>query len=253
MACGSRPVERIPEPGAFPTVGINPAAGLLRTAASVLNPPLPTAGWQIAPADQGGTGSSQIQDKSNPIPAFPLKEGEGARQKHRELRLLLHLPHMTPVIIECSAKLQAVCRAAGWGDWSRCAVRMTAKGSVTPWMACGSRPVKGSPERGAFPTVGIHQWPGVKGAGPFAPLPPPPTAGWQIATADGAEPDQANPKPPIDDRSPRRRGPRHLSGRMSGLAPTERQTGCHSAPHFNHSSSPATAHPVATWPLRRAD
>ena len=96
----------------------------------------------------------------------------------------------------------AVCRAAGWGDWSRCAVRMTAKGSVTPWMACGSRPVKGSPERGAFPTVGIHQWPGVKGAGPFAPLPPPPTAGWQIAAADGAEPDQANPKSPIDDRPP---------------------------------------------------
>ena len=79
---------------------------------------------------------------------------------------------------------------------------MTAKGSVTPWMACGSRPVKGSPERGAVPTVGIHQRPGVKGVGPFAPLPPPPTAGWQIATADGAEPDQANPKSPIDDRSP---------------------------------------------------
>jgi len=93
----------------------------------------------------------------------------------------------------------AVCRAAGWGDWSRCAVRMTAKGSVTPWMACGSRPVKGSPERGAFPTVGIHQWPGVKGAGPFAPLPPPPTAGWQIATADGAEPDQADSEIPNPD------------------------------------------------------
>ena len=51
-------------------------------------------------------------------------------------------------------------------------------------MACGSRPVKRIPERGAFPTVGIHQRPGVKGAGPFAPLPPPPTAGWQIAIAD---------------------------------------------------------------------
>jgi hypothetical protein len=61
---------------------------------------------------------------------------------------------------------------------------MTAKGSVTPGMACGSRPVKRTPESGAFPTVGIRQRPGVKGAGPFAPLPPPPTAGWQIAQAD---------------------------------------------------------------------
>jgi hypothetical protein len=51
-------------------------------------------------------------------------------------------------------------------------------------MACGSRPVEGSPQRGVFPTVGIRQRPGVKGAGPFAPLPPPPTAGWQIAIAD---------------------------------------------------------------------
>jgi hypothetical protein len=85
---------------------------------------------------------------------------------------------------ETNTKVQAVCRAAGRGERRRCAVRMTAKGSVTPWMACGSRPVKRIPERGAFPTVGIHQRPGVKGAGPFAPLPPPPTAGWQIAIAD---------------------------------------------------------------------
>jgi hypothetical protein len=31
------------------------------------------------------------------------------------------------------------------GERSRCAVRMTAKGSVTPGMACGSRPVKRLP------------------------------------------------------------------------------------------------------------
>ena len=31
-----------------------------------------------------------------------------------------------------------------------------------------------------------------QGGGPFAPLPPPPTAGWQIAPADGAETDQPN-------------------------------------------------------------
>ena len=52
---------------------------------------------------------------------------------------------------------------------------MTAKGSVTPGMACGSRPVEDDPEPGAFPAVGIHQRPGVKGAWPYAPLPPPPS------------------------------------------------------------------------------
>jgi hypothetical protein len=51
---------------------------------------------------------------------------------------------------------------------------MTGRGSVTPGMACGSRPVKGSPQLGAFPAVGIRQRPGVKGAWPYAPLPPPP-------------------------------------------------------------------------------
>ena len=36
--------------------GHTPAAGLLRTAASVLNPPPPTAGWPIAIADRGRNG-----------------------------------------------------------------------------------------------------------------------------------------------------------------------------------------------------
>ena len=50
---------------------------------------------------------------------------------------------------------------------------MTAKGSVTPWMACGDRPVKGIPEPGAFPAAGIPPSPGiVKGRG-IAPLPAP--------------------------------------------------------------------------------
>jgi len=61
MACGSRPVERTPELGAFPTVGLRPAAGLLRTAASVLNPPPPTAGWQNSPAD-GAERTNQNSD-----------------------------------------------------------------------------------------------------------------------------------------------------------------------------------------------
>jgi hypothetical protein len=82
MACGSRPVERIPEPGAFPTVGIHPAAGLLRTAASVLNLPPPTAGWQIAMADQGGTGSSRNRSirnrpSRNRIKPEPYQVGTG--------------------------------------------------------------------------------------------------------------------------------------------------------------------------------
>ena len=53
-------------------------------------------------------------------------------------------------------KLEAVCRAGWRGVRSRGAVRMTAKGSVTPGMACGDRPVERAPEPGAFPTVGIR-------------------------------------------------------------------------------------------------
>ncbi len=49
---------------------------------------------------------------------------------------------------------------------------MTGRGSVTPGMACGSRPVESSPPRGAFPTVGINPRPGVKGAKGPAPLTP---------------------------------------------------------------------------------
>ena len=58
-------------------------------------------------------------------------------------------------------KLEAVCRAEGWGEWSRSAVRMTAKGSVTPWMACGSRPVEGSPALGSFPDSRHTPRPGI--------------------------------------------------------------------------------------------
>ncbi len=58
---------------------------------------------------------------------------------------------------------------------------MTAKGSVTPWMACGSRPVKRIPERGAFPTVGID------------PGPPPFAGGEQNAIVCKAETDQVVP------------------------------------------------------------
>ena len=71
------------------------------------------------PSRQGGTGSSRIRDKSNPIPAFPLKKEEGARQKHRELRLLLHLPHMTTVVIAGSPKPEAVCQAGRRVERSR--------------------------------------------------------------------------------------------------------------------------------------
>jgi hypothetical protein len=88
------------------------------------------------------------------------------------------------LLVPVKPKPEAVCRAEGWGEWSRCAVRMTVKGSVTPWMACGSRPVEGSPALGSFPDSRHTPRPGVKGAGPFAPLPTPPTGGWQIDPAD---------------------------------------------------------------------
>ena len=61
---------------------------------------------------------------------------------------------------------------------------MTAKGSVTPWMACGSRPVKDDPEHGAFPAVGIHQGQGLRGHGLMPPYRPRQAAGWQIPQAD---------------------------------------------------------------------
>ena len=63
MACGSRPVERIPELGAFPTAGIHPAAGLLRTAASVLNPPPPNRRWAKHSCRQRAE-----RPKQNPLP-----------------------------------------------------------------------------------------------------------------------------------------------------------------------------------------
>jgi len=62
---------------------------------------------------------------------------------------------------------------------------MTAKGSVTPWMACGSRPVEATPQLGAFPTVGIRQGPGIAKGEAFSPLARPrQAAGWQITEAD---------------------------------------------------------------------
>ena len=114
-----------------------------------------------------------------------------------------------------SQKSEAVCRAGRRGERNRCAVRRTARGSAAPGMACRDRPVESSPQLGAFPAVGIPPrsggqigiWTGLiipapiwregmdspsgceimddvtKGARPYAPLPPPPTAGWQIAPA----------------------------------------------------------------------
>jgi len=70
-------------------------------------------------------------------------------------------------------KFKAVCRAGRRGGWSRCAVRMTARGSFTPGMACGSRPVKDDPKPGAFPAVGIHLGPGLPRGRPFPPWPAP--------------------------------------------------------------------------------
>ncbi len=128
MACGSRPVERIPELGAFPTVGIRPGPGLPR---GRLFPPWPApANGRLAnrSSRQGGTGSNRIQIWVS----TSTIEGE-----------------------------------------NRHAVRMTAKGSVTPGMACGSRPVERIPELGAFPTVGINPGPGLPRGRPFPPWPAP--------------------------------------------------------------------------------
>ena len=69
-------------------------------------------------------------------------------------------------LVSTTAKPEAVCRAGCRGGWSRCAVRMTAKGSVTPWMACGSRPEEDDPKPGAVPAVGIN--PKARGQGGMA-------------------------------------------------------------------------------------
>jgi hypothetical protein len=73
-----------------------------------------------------------------------------------KLQAVCHSKDQTQLLlVNMTPKLEVVCRAEGWGDWSRCAVRMTAKGSVTPWMACGSRPVEIHPPLG--PAVGLRQ------------------------------------------------------------------------------------------------
>jgi hypothetical protein len=72
-----------------------------------------------------------------------------------------------------SPKSAAVCRAEWRVEWSRCTVRMTVRGSVTPGMACGSRPVEGNPQLGAFPAVGIRPGPGLPRGRPFPPWPAP--------------------------------------------------------------------------------
>ena len=95
------------------------------------------------------------------------------------------------LLLPVKSILQAVCRAEGWGEWSRCAVRMTAKGSVTPWMACGSRPVEGSPTLGAFPTVGIRQGQGLRGQGLLPPCRPRQRAVGKSPQPTGSEPDQS--------------------------------------------------------------
>ena len=48
-------------------------------------------------------------------------------------------------LFEWFTKASAVCRAGRRGERSRCAVRMTAKGSARPGMACRDRPVEHGP------------------------------------------------------------------------------------------------------------
>ena len=88
-------------------------------------------------------------------------------------------------------KIQAVCRAVWRGERSRCAVRMTAKGSVTPWMACGSRPVEGSPALGLSRQSAYAKARDCQGGGLFPLGPPPFAAGEQNTIVCKAEPDQS--------------------------------------------------------------
>jgi hypothetical protein len=56
------------------------------------------------------------------------------------------------------------------------------------WLPAGGR----QPDTRGLPDSRHTPRPGVKGAGPFAPLPTPPTGGWQIAPADRVGTGQIN-------------------------------------------------------------
>ena len=127
------------------------------------------------PSRWGGT-PSRKRPSRNRIKPYHHAVNVGLRPTQHDLRL------------NSSPKLEAVCRAGWRGERRRGAVRMTATGSVTPWMACGDRPVERAPEPGAFPTVGIPPAAGLLRTAASVLNPPPPTAGWQIAPADRAEP-----------------------------------------------------------------
>jgi len=105
-------------------------------------------------------------------------------------------------LMACSLKSAAVCRAGRRDGCSRCAVRMTARGSVTPGMACGSRPVKDIPQPGAFPTVGINPGQGSRGHGLMPPCRPRQAAGWQIAQADSGRNGPDVPANDVSDTGP---------------------------------------------------
>ena len=69
----------------------------------------------------------------------------------------------------------AVCRAGRRVERNRCAVRMTARGSAAPGMACRDRPVERIPQAGAFPAAGLTPAAGLLRAAASALNPPPPS------------------------------------------------------------------------------
>ena len=134
-----------------------------------------------------------------------LRERRISRPKHRELRLLLQLVLSASIAaFEFHANARAVCRAGRRVARSRCAVRMTAKGSARPGMACGDRPVEHGPQSGASPAVGIHPAAGLLRAAASALNPPPPSG--RLANRPGrhrAERPKRHPSANRDGQSPR--------------------------------------------------
>ena len=141
-------------------------------------------------------------------------------------------------------KLEAVCRAGWRGERNRGAVRMTATGSVTPGMACGSRPVERAPEPGFFPTVGINRRPGIaKGEG-FSPL----TRPRQRQVGQSPQPTGRN-RPirnrPIRNRPPRNRPIGGMADRSRPVASTGQRAGrpgpitCKTTLHIPRFTAPA--------------
>jgi hypothetical protein len=182
MACGSRPVEDDPEPGAFPAVGTRSGPGLSRGGLFPLDPPPLTAGRQDAIADQAEPDLGFVAISANPpsrqraertnrhrLINEPIRaENGGLRSTQPTLpdggnRRLNHTQAQSRLLGRVEGRMEPV---RGQDDRKR---ERHARDGV--WLPAGGR----RPGARGFPGSRHTPRPGVKGAWPYAPLPPPPS------------------------------------------------------------------------------